>query len=676
MLTEVFTHHMPVHRYLPCHLLRHILSDLGHLLCTSNIDGASIIQWSNKCIRNVCVKRYAPATLTDGKHELLLVEYFIGHWAGREKPFCHTEVEATRRGLQHRESMSSRFTPQQPTFFGNQMSSGSSNINKRKLSELSNILIRLCQGIHCQVAFPMLLKFVSFDYDFLLGCLQTKKYAILDETVNSELVLSQTDEDEMNVHQLNLLRIVINDNMTQLVENPGSLGPVISENLLIYYNLLPEVTSLIDQIDEKGAEQCSLLPVLPCAEPCGKGSDCIKVNGHIGCIGDVCVTNNTFYSASTHIIGTRYVDSNNKITFNAQPIGIPSGDYFQLILDTPDRCSAYNIGESDDGLENMVLALKYIPILYIVSQIDGKIISIIDCRNNFPNNKWRPIKHGTLSTRTPFVAYVIFHDSPHLHIYFPESGKLIKTLQTEHNIKDFMEIDNKLVVVLETMTCITYRIDMTWELTNSASWGDKSSDSSIQISDISSFSFKQQSFNSDYEDMDISIILTIESIETFWSSYDSKVVAYASASPAAFVAGFSDGTVMLSDSIQKHYEGLIPSGSPKNMSVNIRDECGQITLQCYIGVCTKENLYVFVKDKCEQQLQLLHTIPGRFGWTYINPDMIFAEVDGIIELFTYGDEHYERLNTLAAHSEEIVRIRVIHRDGRLLYHYVLCQESG
>ena len=154
LLNQVFTYWVPPTRRIPPLLWPRLLDELKCYIVHREANGLIVHYWYHRQFIAVSKDRY----LSEHEHSQyihsILADYYLGTWAGKEKPFTYSEINMKLQGLTSPESKADRKVPLQPLIFGQPRASGKGQLifgkaprrpqhilyNLRKLSELPHHL--------------------------------------------------------------------------------------------------------------------------------------------------------------------------------------------------------------------------------------------------------------------------------------------------------------------------------------------------------------------------------------------------------------------------------------------------------------------------------------------------------------------------------------------------------
>lgn len=253
VLNDIYQYHLPPIRRIPPLLWTRIRNDLQSYLSEREADGISVVYWYHKQFIDVSTKRFL--NLNDFKLYIhsQIADYFMGIWSNKAKPFEYTQEQVKMFMLKSIHGEADRKVPAQPNVFSSD--SNLKRFNCRKLSELPYHLIRSNR-------ISELFTQVLFNYKFLnakLSCMP----------LNSVIA---DYEDYLSIYGYNEEVALVSDALrlssSMLIQNSTNLAPQLIGRLL-YYRLLTtakytHVKSLIEQCEQDGLSECSLVPAYNC----------------------------------------------------------------------------------------------------------------------------------------------------------------------------------------------------------------------------------------------------------------------------------------------------------------------------------------------------------------------------------------------------------------------------
>ena len=141
VLNDIYQYHLPPIRRIPPLLWTRIKADVPAYLSEREADGISVVFWFHRQFVQGSLERY----LYDPNFKIhihnQIADYFIGCWAGKQKPFEYSADQMKMFRLKTPFGQADRKVPDMPEMFINPVDN-TERCNSRKLSELPFHLIR------------------------------------------------------------------------------------------------------------------------------------------------------------------------------------------------------------------------------------------------------------------------------------------------------------------------------------------------------------------------------------------------------------------------------------------------------------------------------------------------------------------------------------------------------
>nr|XP_018912430.1 PREDICTED: NACHT and WD repeat domain-containing protein 2 isoform X2 [Bemisia tabaci] len=287
VLDDVYQYHLPPVRRIPPLLWTRIRNDLPNYLSEREADGVSVMNWYHRQFRDAAKERYFKNMNMALYFHSSIADYYLGIWGGgNPKPFKYTEIQRHRFNLTDKEGSADRKVPVQPLVFYSK-DGKVTRYNLRKFGELPYHFVRSRR-------FQDLYKNVLFNYQWLHAKLSScPLQAVLSDFEDACMNI----EDKEATRELMLVADALRLGGAILSVYPDMLAPQLIGRLLPEIGSNPNVKSLLRECDDKGPENCALLPFYHCLHTPG-GPLKYSLEGHQFAVFDFCLTADYRYIVS------------------------------------------------------------------------------------------------------------------------------------------------------------------------------------------------------------------------------------------------------------------------------------------------------------------------------------------------------------------------------------------
>lgn len=194
-----------------------------------------------------------------------VVDFFNETYKEKPKPYQYNEYVARKNKVQDGQVLEAkRETADQQTTYTDK--DGNVRYNLRKINEFPQFIAKLKPN----VAFPLVCKYIFFNYEFLMGYLKHR-------TANDMMAYMQTFQDASSYKlsdeatnaqtHITYFRLLMLQLVYNLIECPSSAGSKIVESLILFKSHMNYVESFIEQHDQEAYKNCSLIVPYQLAEP-------------------------------------------------------------------------------------------------------------------------------------------------------------------------------------------------------------------------------------------------------------------------------------------------------------------------------------------------------------------------------------------------------------------------
>ena len=484
---------MPPVRRLPSILWKRIQNDLQEYLVIREADSSKVMAWYHRQFIERCESRYSPLlqgykyytkksdnvnnddTIRDHM-TTLLKEYFKGVWAEKKKPFSFTEKQAQKLGLSSTESEAKRYVPKQPAIFKSVVNGKTViRINERKVSELANVIYKMYDMDNDDLKLQECNEELFYNVEYLYSMITLDRLLELNAMLTN-LSLSISDDEEMlgmTKRESFLMARAIGSDIALIKERPEAALILISNQFLPFYNLLGNVTKLIDQVDSVGRDVCALVAPHQQVET-GGGHAFFKLMNHIGPVHDFLFSSSgVLYSISEKIIGVSVTDNGTSMFLNRRPLELPAGDYFTMIR-SPVQDLDLDIDSSDDesaiphGLwwQALYLATNYCANVYMYDNNDGTLLGLLDVEHDTADIDMSARVRGMVMVAdqdTDTVVVFVWYDTHRIVAYEAHTRKMLMCTKLDDRIITSMrkntdtEWDDNISLINTTVAFLTDR---------------------------------------------------------------------------------------------------------------------------------------------------------------------------------------------------------------------------
>ena len=484
---------MPPVRRLPSILWKRIQNDLQEYLVIREADRSKVMAWYHRQFIERCESRYGPLLHRYNYHtkksnnvnnddtirvhmKTLLKEYFNGVWADKEKPFSFTEKQAQKLGLSSTESEAKRYVPKQPTIFKSVVNGNTViRINERKVSELGNVIYKMYDIDNDDSKLQECNEELFYNVEYLYSMIKLDRLLELNAML-SNLSLSISVDDEMlgmTKRESLLMARAISSDVALIKERPEAALILISNQFLPFYNLLGNVTKLIDQVDSVGRDLCALVAPHQQVET-GGGHAFFKLMNHIGPVRDFLFSSaGHFYSISEKIIGVSVTDNGTRMFLNRRPLELSTGDGFTMIR-SPVQDLDLDIDSSDNesaiphGLwwQALYLATNHCANVYMYDNNDGTLLGLLDVEHDTADIDMSARVRGMVMVAdqdTDTVVVFVWYDTRRIVVYEAHTKKVLMCTKLDDRIITSMrkntdtEWDDNISLINTTVAFLTDR---------------------------------------------------------------------------------------------------------------------------------------------------------------------------------------------------------------------------
>jgi hypothetical protein len=458
VLTDVFQFHVPPIRRLPSILWNRIQNDLQEYLVVREADSTKVMAWYHRQFIERCQSTYNPLhkdsydaskaaakqnfnndSKTSQHMTTLFKEYFKGVWADKEKPFNYSDYQAQKLGLSTTESSAKRYVAKQPTILKMTLQNRIvTRINERKVSELGHLIFKIYRNDEDDdAALQECISTLFYNLEYLYAMVKLDRLKQLYSML-SNLRLAISDDEHMlgmAKREAFLMARAVGSDIALLTERPEAAIILLSNQFVPFYNLLPNVTQLIDQVDSTGRELCALVAPHQQVDT-GGGHAFFKIMNHIGPVTDfMFATFGYMYSVSEKIIGFGITENGVRLFLNKRPLELPLGHHFTLIR-SPLQYITIEMDSSDDeadvphgrNWQALYLATSHSPNLYMYDNWDGKLLGTLDVEHDVPSIKPSAHVKGMefiTEEDTDTVVVFIWYDTKQIVIYEAHTRHLL-----------------------------------------------------------------------------------------------------------------------------------------------------------------------------------------------------------------------------------------------------------
>ena len=485
---------MPPVRRLPSILWKRIQNDLQEYLIIREADSSKVMAWYHRQFIESCQRRYGPllqgytyylrqndnvnhdATI-DEQMTTVVKEYFKGVWAEKKKPFSFTEKQAQKLGLSSTESEAKRYVPKQPTIFKSVVNGKTViRINERKVSELGNVIYKMYDDDNDDPNVQECNEELFYNVEYLYSMVKLDRLLELNAMLTNLTLSIESDDDEMlgmTKRESYLMGRAIGTDIALIKERPEAALVLISNQFLPFYNLLGNVTKLIDQVDSVGRDMCALVAPHQQVET-GGGHAFFKLMNHIGPVRDFLFSSAGYlYSISEKIIGVCITDNGTRMFLNRRPLELPAGNYFTMIR-SPVQDLDLNIDSSDDesaiphGLwwQALYLATNYCANVYIYDNNEGTLLGLLDVEHDTADIDMTARVRGMVMVAdqdTDTVIVFVWYDTHRIVAYEAHTRKMLMCTKLDDRIITSMrkntdtECDDNISLINTTVAFLTER---------------------------------------------------------------------------------------------------------------------------------------------------------------------------------------------------------------------------
>jgi len=241
VLNSVFTSFHPPVRRIPYVKWLRLKNDIEAFLMTREADGVTVSFWCHEEFECVVKERYLTNESTTKEVHSMLADYFLGTWAGKEKPI-QTSDDADVVYLPCGSS-SDRLVAAQPLSFTS--TCNGVRYNRRKYDQVP-------RHLYLAGRLKELNSLVLFNYEWLYN----KIKALSLTHIMADFVLNPGEEATLVEAALRVAETTIQTDI-------NNLGPEISGHLLPYYYTHENIRALVQQCDRAGLNHCTLIPNFP-----------------------------------------------------------------------------------------------------------------------------------------------------------------------------------------------------------------------------------------------------------------------------------------------------------------------------------------------------------------------------------------------------------------------------
>ncbi|XP_067950394.1 NACHT and WD repeat domain-containing protein 2-like [Watersipora subatra] len=384
VLNDVFQYHVPPLRRLPAVLWARIRNSVQDYMVTREANGGKVIAWYHRQfveVGDTMFKEELPFQeykredeSTPSATELCdilrasMVDYFLGKWAGKKKPFTYTDKLMKKLKLDSPESEEDRYVPAMPNILENKKP------NLRKLGQLPTLLIKLDR-------IEDFFQEVFGNIEGLTGLFSmyswSEIYEIADGITFDNQKAIGKDKDEVidsgnlkNPFQIVIRSFLLTSSLASAY--PKMLGPVVLGRILSFAPGSELLKNFVNGIYEKGPNLNSFVCPHPQLEGVGTYLIFEMPNDHIGsCVAMIEVVPNDHHfilTVSRKAVLINMEDGNIQMRYT--PPDLLKDDSFHLLA----------AKDPMDDPKEIVATTRIVPKIYIFSLSQFDVGEIIDCR--------------------------------------------------------------------------------------------------------------------------------------------------------------------------------------------------------------------------------------------------------------------------------------------------------